>query len=85
MRIKKLEKYVYSTGVIISEEKISEMIRISLGRKKSKDLFNSLIPKFDIYHEKRKRKYYGDEEFLTQMILLKGTQLFAMISRKEPV
>jgi hypothetical protein len=85
MENKKPEKYAYSTRIIISEEKISELIRISLGMKKPKDLFNRLIPKFDLFNEKRKRKYYEGEDFLTQMILLKGTQLFAMIPRKEPV
>jgi hypothetical protein len=72
MRLKKLERYIYSTGIIIGEEKISEMISISLGRRKPKDLFNNLGPKFNIFNEKRKRQYYNGEEILEGDDIIKG-------------
>jgi hypothetical protein len=72
MRIKKLERYIYSTGIIMREEKISEMISISLGRRKPKDLLNNLGPKFNIFNEKRKRQYYNGEEILELDDIIKG-------------
>jgi hypothetical protein len=50
--IKSLERYIYNTGIILGKEKISNMIRISLGRKKPNDLFNDLNSKFNIFKEK---------------------------------
>jgi hypothetical protein len=85
MGIKKLEKIVYSTGIIIGEERISEMIRISLGRKKPEKLFNDLIIKLNVFNEIRKRQYYKGEKILDADDAIKGNLLFAMVSRKEPV
>jgi hypothetical protein len=38
------------------------MIRISMGRKKARDLFNDFDPKFNIFKDRRTRHSYAGEE-----------------------
>jgi hypothetical protein len=61
--IKSLKRYLYHIGKIMSKERISNMIRISLGRKKPNNLFNDLNPNFNIFKDKNKRQFYGGKSY----------------------
>jgi hypothetical protein len=69
----------------MGKEKISNMIRISLGRKKPDNLFNDLNPKFNIFKDKNKRQFYKGEELLDADDIVKGNPIIAMMLRREQV
>jgi hypothetical protein len=64
----------------LGKEKITKKIRIPLGRKKPKDLFNEFDQKFNVLKDKNKRHCYNEEEILDADDIVKGNPV---ISTKE--
>jgi hypothetical protein len=81
--IKSLERYIYGTGIISGKEKITKMMKISLGRKKSNNLFNDLDPKFNVFKEKNKRHSYKGEEMLDADDIVKGNPIISTEATKR--
>jgi hypothetical protein len=59
----------------MDKEKNSNMIRISLWRKKPDNLSNDLTPKFNIFKDKNKRQFYNREELLDANDIVKGNSI----------
>jgi hypothetical protein len=52
----------------LEKEKITKKIRISLGRKKPKNLFNELDPKFSVFKDKKKGIVTMEKKYWMKMI-----------------